>query len=622
MTTQTSVSKKEKIRKRYKGVDEELLNVIPALPQESLYDDTKEKRVAVYARVSTDDPRQTSSYELQRNHYIEMVSKRPLWKLIDIYADEGISGTSMNKRDAFLRMLADCHAGKIDLIVTKSVSRFSRNVVDCIEQIRKLKELIPPVGVVFETEGISTLDNSSEMSLTMIATIAQEESHTKSEVMNASIEMRYKRGIFLTPPLLGFDHDEDGNLIINESEAKTVRLIFFMYLYGYTSQQIADALTKLKCKTKKGNTQWSSGSVINVLQNERHCGDVLARKTWTPNYLTHKSKKNKQNRNSYYQHDHHTPIISRDDFIAVSKLISNAKYGNKGILPRLTVVKQGILKGFVSINPRWSNFKVDDYYHASSSIVTEEQESPINNKVEVNSGDFDLRGYEVVRGQFFDGGNNPRITFTSQRIAFSQACFNKLPPSLYVELLIHPSHKLLAVRPCLKDFKNKMQWTSIYDGKYKPRYIFGTAFLPTLFELLDWDITDKQRIIGTKQQKDDEAILLFDLKETETLLPSGAIPIDDADDNDSIKKPIDPLTTGTSKDILAYPHNWAYGFGNNFYHHGKLPDIMLFSDLDSWDAYMEGQPYKEPELNVTGSKEIEENIETIMDEIRQEVTNE
>ena len=174
--------------------------------------------------------------------------------------------------------------------------------------------------------------------------MAQEESHTKSEIMNASIEMRFRRGIFLTPILLGYDHDEDGNLIINEGEAKIVKLIFMMYLNGCTCKEIADTLTELGCETKKGNTVWSPGSILQILQNERHCGDVLAHKTYTPNYLNHKSKKNMQNRPQYRKRDHHEAIVSRDDFIAVQRLISNAKYGNKGILPQLKVIPGGVLK--------------------------------------------------------------------------------------------------------------------------------------------------------------------------------------------------------------------------------------------------------------------------------------
>ena len=193
---------KARIRQRYKGIDPEELEVIPALPPEDIFKTEKKLRVAVYARVSTDDPRQTSSYELQKNHYQDVVNKNPNWMLVEIYADEGISGTSLQHRDAFKKMIEDCEAGKIDLIITKSVSRFARNVVDCIRYVRELSSLRPPVGVFFETEHLNTLDPKSEMILSFMSTLAQEESHTKSEIMNSSIEMRFRRGIFLTPPYI------------------------------------------------------------------------------------------------------------------------------------------------------------------------------------------------------------------------------------------------------------------------------------------------------------------------------------------------------------------------------------------------------------------------------------
>src|SRR5574344_484370 len=215
---------KEKIRDKYKGINQDELEVIPAISQVNFYEDTSIKRVAVYVRVSTDDPRQTSSYELQKNHYMDVVSDNKYWKLVDIYADEGISGTSLKHRDSFIRMINDCKAGKIDLIVTKSVNRFARNIVDCISIMRELKQLKSPVGILFETENIYTLNKDSEMSLAFTATLAQEESHTKSNIMNSSIDMRFRRGIFLTPPLLGYDVDDKGNLVINQEEAKTVRL--------------------------------------------------------------------------------------------------------------------------------------------------------------------------------------------------------------------------------------------------------------------------------------------------------------------------------------------------------------------------------------------------------------
>lgn len=151
-----------------------------------------------------------------------MINKRPGWTLVDIYADEGISGTSLQHRDAFKRLMRDYDAGKVDMIITKSVSRFARNIVDCIDNARHLRALNPPIGIFFETESIYTLKEDYEMSLAFVSTMAQEESHTKSKTMERSIDMRFGRGLFLTPVLLGYDHDEDGNLIINEEEAKTV----------------------------------------------------------------------------------------------------------------------------------------------------------------------------------------------------------------------------------------------------------------------------------------------------------------------------------------------------------------------------------------------------------------
>lgn len=321
----TKAQMKEKIRERYKGVSLDEAEVIPARKQRDFYDTDEHQRVAVYVRVSTDNIQQTSSYELQKHYYEDMVNRHDNWSLVEIYADEGISGTSLNKRDAFNRMIADAKAGKIDLIITKSVSRFARNIVDCVTIVRMLNAMRPPVGIFFETEHIFTLKDNSEMSLNFTATMAQEESHVKSSIMNASIEMRFSHGIVLTPVLLGYDHDDDGKLTINEEEAKIVRLIFFLYLFGYTCQEIADTLTEIGCETKRGNNVWNPGSILQILRNERYCGDVLTRKTFTPSYLDHKSRKNMGDRTQHRWKDRHDPIIARDDFIAVQQLINNAK---------------------------------------------------------------------------------------------------------------------------------------------------------------------------------------------------------------------------------------------------------------------------------------------------------
>ncbi|WP_270497442.1 recombinase family protein [Clostridium fessum] len=603
---------KNKIRERYKGVSLDELDVIPALPQEDIFAVENEQRVAVYARVSTDDPRQTSSYELQKNHYHDVISKSPNWKLVQIYADEGISGTSLQHRDQFKLMIEDCKQGKIDLIVTKSVSRFARNVVDCIGYVRELLALPHPVGVFFETERLNTFDPKSEMVLSFMATLAQEESHTKSEIMNASIEMRFRRGIFLTPILLGYDHDEDGNLVINEEEAKIVKLIFMMYLNGCTCQEIADTLTELGCMTKKGNTVWSPGSILQILQNERHCGDVLAHKTYTPNYLNHKSKKNMQNRPQYRKRNHHEAIISRDDFIAVQRLISNAKYGNKGLLPELKVIPEGVLKGFVSINPRWAGFKEDDYINASVSVYNgTEQTSASSAPVEVQSGDFDLRGYEIARSQFFDSTDRITVTFSQGDIRFSCPAVRRLESTL-VELLMHPQKRILAVRTAGKECRNAMQWSKKKSGVSFPRGISGTAFLPTLYSLLGWKDDCRYRITGIKRGKGNDAILLFNLTEPEIFIPNDTV--SSLPESDTSVK---PFTDSNRRNVRAYPPDWADTFGSNYYSHAQAQELAGFGKGMEPDISHASVIYKDNDIQVTSKDDIERNIEQIMSDMKE-----
>ena len=603
---------KNKIRERYKGVSLDELDVIPALPQEDIFAVENEQRVAVYARVSTDDPRQTSSYELQKNHYHDVISKSPNWKLVQIYADEGISGTSLQHRDQFKLMIEDCKQEKIDLIVTKSVSRFARNVVDCIGYVRELLSLPHPVGVFFETERLNTFDPKSEMVLSFMATLAQEESHTKSEIMNASIEMRFRRGIFLTPILLGYDHDEDGNLVINEEEAKIVKLIFMMYLNGCTCQEIADTLTELGCVTKKGNTVWSPGSILQILQNERHCGDVLAHKTYTPNYLNHKSKKNMQNRPQYRKRNHHEAIISRDDFIAVQRLISNAKYGNKGLLPELKVIPEGVLKGFVSINPRWAGFKEDDYINASASVYNgTEQPSASSAPVEVQSGDFDLRGYEIARSQFFDSTDRITVTFSQGDIRFSCPAVRRLESTL-VELLMHPQKQILAVRTAGKECRNAMQWSKKKSGISFPRGISGTAFLPTLYSLLGWKDDCRYRITGIKRGKGNDAILLFNLTEPEIFIPNDTV--SSLPESDTSVK---PFTDSNRRNVRAYPPDWADTFGSNYYSHAQAQELAGFGKGMEPNISHASVIYKDNDIQVTSKDDIERNIEQIMSDMKE-----
>ncbi len=601
---------RSKIRERYKGADISKAEIIPARRQADIFDDV-ERRVAVYVRVSTNNLQQTSSYELQKNYYEDMILRHPNWKLTEIYADEGISGTSLKHRDQFNRMISDCEAGKIDLIITKNVSRFARNIVDCITAVKKLKKLPVPVGVYFETDGIFSLKSEDEQRLHFMSTIAQEESHIKSSIMNASIDMRFSHGILLTPVLLGYDHDENGKLVINESEARTVRLIFFMYLYGYTCEQIANELEKLGRQTKKGNTRWNAGSVLNVLRNERHCGDVLAHKTFTPDYCEHKSKKNRGDRTQYRWKDDHEAIITRSDFLAVQQLIDNAKYKNTDVLPKLKVITAGALSGFVLINPRWSGFKANDYISVSESVLPKQKNMP--EQIEAKKGDFDFRGYEMARSQLFNTMEKISVTFTAAFIKFSTGALRRLENCRNVEILICPYMKLFAVRKCDKEQKNSILWNSVDNrGKYVPRGVGGKAFLCTLFELADWNMEYKYCTRGVKLCKGSECVLIFDLNEPEIFIPRGTL--DDETTN------YIPNSAIKGRYISALHKNQALNFGESFYKYLHSVEALEKSEA----LFINEQPitfYELEKIDVTSTEKTSQNINKLIEDITEEHVN-
>lgn len=601
---------KTKIRERYKGADTDNAEIIPAKKRTDIFDDV-ERRVAVYVRVSTDNPQQTSSYELQKNYYEDLIIKNPKWTLAGVYADEGISGTSLNRRAAFKRMISDCEKGKIDMVITKNVYRFARNITDCIETIDKLKKLPVPVGVFFETEGIFSLNDKDELRLNFMATMAQEESHTKSSTMNASIEMRFSHGILLTPVLLGYDHDKDGNLIVNESEASTVRLIFFMYLYGYTCNRIADELEKLGRLTKKGNSKWSEGSVLGVLRNERHCGDVLAHKTFTPDYRDHKSRKNRGDKIQYRWRDTHEAIISRADFIAVQQLIDNAKY-KSSVLPELKVIPQGALKGFVSINPRWSGFTKDDYITISDSVTDNSENDNI--RIGAENGDFDFHGYEAVRPQLVISSDRVCVTFTAERVKFSAGAIRRLENCRSVELLMHPKSGLIAVRPCDAGNKNAIIWNRINNkGEFIPKAIGGKAFLKTLFEINKWELSCRYRLSGVKLQKGNERLLIFNSAEHEIFIPRNLLKNEAASDNAVV-----PPNRGNY--IAAIPSRRENKFGSGFYQYQNFVEALRRSEASDMARTITFSEMKG--LKITTADEAERIINTIIDDIKGESGNE
>ncbi len=588
-TIHSQEEKKNRIRERYKGVSRDELEFIPAKPKEKLFEDTGTKRVCAYCRVSTDDVNQTSSYELQKNHYEDMIKEHQGWELVGIYADEGISGTSLQHRDEFVRMIQDCKAGKIDLIVTKSVSRFARNIVDCIAKVRELANMNPQVGVFFETEHIYTLDNTSEMMLAVLSAAAQEESHTKSEIMNISIEQRFSRGIFLTPKLLGYDVGEDGNLEINKEEAETVKLCFYLFLNGFPTSEIAEIMMQLARPTKPGNYKWTVSTVVNLLKNERYCGDVLSRKTFTPNYLDHKSKKNRHDRNQYRQMDHHEAIVQREIYNAAQKMLAATRYAKKGFpFPNLKVVDDGLLKGFVPVNRAWTGFTGEDYKKASKVAYGNEQDAEkIDNPVETGSK-FDLSGYEIVRAQFFSTRLNPAMTISQGKITFNTACMKKFKDVEYVEILLNSVENCIAVRPCEKDNVNAVKWGRIRNGKWLVLPKSCRGFSEPLYELMDWKNECKYRFRGQYFQEDNEQILLFDLEEPEIFKRElqdilSAESTSDEVENETIEIEEKQVNTVTK---TLYPEKWKKHFGN------RADEITVFQRIHccgNWDVLRPAQ---------------------------------
>ena len=522
---QSPTDTKQKIRDRYRGVDSSQLTIIPAKPPKSAVDGGT-KRVAPYIRVSTDSDEQTSSYELQKNYFTEYVKAQPGWVLVDIYADEGISGTQINHREGLQRLLDDCRAGKIDYIITKSISRFARNIVDCLNMIEELRNLNPPVGVIFETDHIDTLGGNDSLLLSILASLAEAESRNKSEIMNWSIENRFSRGIFLLPELLGFDKDENGNLVINDDEADTVRLCFYLFIAGFQLSEIAELLTEMGRKTgfnkqhnkKPGvepeyNTNWTSNSVLDILRNERHCGDVLARKTFTPNFKNHKSKKNRGERQQVKKYDNHEAIVSREVFEAANRKLDMCTGKQDRSYPIMKVIDDGALRGFVPVDRTWSGFSSEDFKVASQSVYGGEE----NNEDSSSSNESVLSNFQVVRAQLFSTRLYPAVTISKGKVRFNTACLKRFKDVEYVELLFNSVEKCLAVRPCEKSNPNAIQWGTLKEGKWIVKEKSCRGFSAPLYETMGWNEELRYRMRGSFMGDGDNKIMIFDLEEPEII---------------------------------------------------------------------------------------------------------
>ena len=277
----------------------------------------RKMRVAAYCRVSTEEEEQQGSFETQKLYYTEKINSTSEWELAGIYADDGISGIHTKKRDGFNQMIQDCKKKKIDLILTKSISRFARNTLDSIQYVRMLKAI--GIAVIFEKENINTSTMNSEMILTVLSAFAQAESESISQNVARGKRMGFRQGKFPFPygQILGYRKGLDGKPEVIPEEAEVIRMIFNSYLQGASLLTIKKKLEAGGVLTARGNKKWSSESVQRILQNEKYCGDVLLQKTFSTDVISKKVVKNTGQLPKYLIQNHHAGIVTREQFQAV-----------------------------------------------------------------------------------------------------------------------------------------------------------------------------------------------------------------------------------------------------------------------------------------------------------------
>ena len=310
-------------------------------------------RVAAYCRVSTDGESQQQSYHTQKQFYTEYIHSRPGWHLAVIYADEAKSGTTTKYRPEFNRMINDAKTGKIDYIITKSISRLARNTIDALSTIRSLKSLESPVGVFFERENLDTLDSKGELMLTILSALAQEESRSISENIRWAIQKNFEKGRVRVDlnRMLGYDLRPDGQWQINDAQAAIIRYIFQQFSNGISGNAISRELNSMGLTTVNGK-KWYPSAVFLILRNEKYIGDCEMQKYVTENFLTHKSVKNTGQAKKFYITGHHPPIIDRplwDKVQTILKKLNRTSSGAEGV------------SSLYNSNCKISTFSLDNY---------------------------------------------------------------------------------------------------------------------------------------------------------------------------------------------------------------------------------------------------------------------
>ena len=298
----------------------EQMNAIRLMPE-------AKKRVAAYCRVSTDREDQANSFESQQRYFRQYIEREPNWELVEVFADEGKTGTNTKKRKAFNRMIDAAMRGELDLIITKEISRFARNTLDSIGYTRELKKR--GIGVIFLNDNINTLDPDAELRLTILSSIAQEESRKTSERVKWGQKRRMEQGVVFGQSMLGYDVKE-GQMTVNEAGARTVRKIFDKFVnenkgcFVIARELKEEGVDPMRCK------EWSNTVILRVLRNEKYCGDLVQKKTYTPDYFSHDKKYNRGQEEFVILRDHHTPIVSRETFEQAARILDSRAMSPEG----------------------------------------------------------------------------------------------------------------------------------------------------------------------------------------------------------------------------------------------------------------------------------------------------
>ena len=385
--------------------------------------------------------------------------------------------------------------------------------------------------------------------------------------------------------------------------------MFYMYLYGYSTQQIADVLTRLSKKTYLGNIKWAPGGIASTLRNERYCGDVRTRKRYkifAADVEDQKTFKNRGEKPQSYYMDDHDGIISRDDFVAVQRIMNNAKFGGTSLLPELRVIPEGLLKGFVIVHPKWGSFTKEDYIRACKSVGGDEETEKV---ITGEAGQFDLREFEVVDFKLFDDSQVSSISIQEKSIRFSTSCIRKMACGPYVELLVHPIKRKLAIRPTTKENRYGIVWTKGSRGI--PRDIAGKAYIDKLFDIFGWRKDYRYKLYGCVYRDGVELACIFSdmdasvyIKKEDYLSATGV-------DAQGL------LMNTSGKRIKAVTGELGNRFGRGFYEEWNRDGHMT---EEQWQTRIEARLCEAGErLRITPYSELESFIRQELGELFEEV---